>query len=181
MNCNECRELQHGSHDMRCTPFLSLRLPAHARQDRWGLSHEGQFLGLFSPDRSCFATFFLRPEYSIDELLEDVEGPGFLVLKGGPDEPIALSIRGVTIAMIHFDRPVKWSSSLPRWIDITRRPSCELPVSGEPCDPTPPGGPCHPERTRSPGSHRTEFDGRCDPRDQSRRAGQPRKRRASSK
>jgi hypothetical protein len=148
-------------------PFLASPMALSARS-RVALRFEGKFLGLFSPDRSCTATFFLRPGYSIEEFLDDVEGPGFLTLKGDPTEPIALSIRGELISMIEFDRPVKWSSRFPRSIEITRGRG-----PGEP--------PSSRNGARSSRSLRTDFDGRCDPRDPSRHKGRPRKKGASSR
>ena len=147
-------------------PFRTIRVALSARS-RVALRFEGKFLGLFSPDRSCTATFFLRPGYSIEEFLEEVEGPGFLTLKGDPTEPIALSIRGELITMIEFDRPVKWSSRFPRSIEITR---------GRPGEPS-----SSRSSPRSPRNPRTDFDGRCDPRDPSRQKGRSRKKGAASR
>lgn len=143
------------------------------------LRHDGQFLGLFSPDRSCTATFSLGPGYSIDELPGEVEGRGFLVLAGDPSEPIALSIRSEPIVMIEFDRLVKWSSRFPRSIDIIRLRNGEpAPPSGDPRG----SGEAAPLRTRprSSRSSRAEFDGRCDPLDPSRHGARPMKKRPSA-
>jgi hypothetical protein len=153
------RHPQHGSTDMSVLQqprTISLPLPA---QTRWSVCYKGQPIGLISPDGDCTATLRLPTSYSVTPYHGQLEGPGWLTLKVGPDTSIALSALGLSIGTIDLDRSVQFSSRFPRWIEITRVSPVETP-SPSSCSRAsqsaePPG---------SPRGAQSDFDHRCDPR-----------------